>query len=91
MTLSEHLRSRGLCEPPRPIVPAVNYSAVGEMRRLGNNLNQLLVLSYSNDNARGLQKEVLELLHLHRELRAALVGRQLEPPTHDEPTELEVN
>ncbi len=58
--------------PPRP--PEVHLDCVGQLRRIGNNLNQALLLTYRGGGPTDLRTAILELLLLCREIRMRLLG-----------------
>ncbi len=62
VTLSEYLRRRALQVPaPRPLMPLPSLALLQETRRIGNNLNQLLVLIHSQRVDFALVPEVEEI------------------------------
>lgn len=55
--------------PARPHIPQVNLAAVAQLRRLGNNINQLAARAHSSTYSSDLHTDVLEALeHLKRTL-----------------------
>ena len=63
-SLSAFLRDAGTGRKPRPTVPAVNYLAVSELNRLGNNLNQLVAAVHAHILPQDLLPVLLELREL---------------------------
>lgn len=60
--------------PVPPKVPVVNQDCVGQLNRLGNNLNQLLVQIYTYQAPLGLRSTVHNLLTLVKGIRRQLMG-----------------
>lgn len=75
LSVGTYLRLAALNRKIRPAVPAVNYDCLRELARLGNNLNQALVATYTRGASPELRPILLELLSLVRLLRSALVSR----------------
>lgn len=58
-----------------PVVPQVNFDAIDQLRRIGNNLNQAVVAIYTRSLSPSLRPPLLELVTLVRKLRAELAGK----------------
>lgn len=75
LPLATYIRAEALHQRIRPpSVPQVNLRCVGELNRLGNNLNQLLVLIYTNRAPLGLLGTLRALLGLVDEVKGLLLG-----------------
>ena len=59
---------------PPPPVPAVNLAAVGELNRIGNNLNQAVHLLHTGYLSSELASALSEIESLLRSLRRQLIG-----------------
>ena len=68
------LRLAALGTPLRPVVPAANLAAVGELNRIGNNVNQLAYLAHQGRIPSHLLPTIVELQALLGTTRAALLG-----------------
>ena len=73
LAVSSYLRELGLRHRVRPARSAVDLRLIGELNRLGNNLNQLLVLTYTHRAPEALAP-TLERLRLLLETIFAVLG-----------------
>lgn len=76
--LAAYLREVGLRHRVRPARSAIDLRLIGELHRLGNNLNQLLVLTYTHRAPDALAPTVESLLLLLETILAALAGDRTE-------------
>lgn len=75
LPVTYYLRARGLNQRPRPRgYPKANLIYYDELNRLGNNLNQLLVLIYSNRAPLGLLSTLRRLQEAVEALKGSLLG-----------------
>ncbi len=81
LAVATYLREVGLRHRVRPARCAVDLRLIGELNRLGNNLNQLLVLTYTHRAPAALAPSV-EGLRLLLETILAVLGTEStgEPP-----------
>lgn len=73
--VATYIRAVSLGRVLAPVVPAVNYDAIGQLRRIGNNINQALVTIYTGKVPSSFRPMLLELITLIRKLRAELSGK----------------
>lgn len=75
LPLATYIRLEALKCRIRPIaIPKANLIYVDELNRLGNNLNQLLVLIYTNRAPLGVLSTLKELQRVVEEVKATLLG-----------------
>lgn len=82
LAIATYLRAVGLRHRVRPACSPVDLRLVGELNRLGNNLNQLLILTYTHRAPDALAPTVESLRLLLETILAALGGERggSEPP-----------
>ena len=79
LTVSQLARAAVLNHKVRPpSVPKANLSYVGELNRLGNNLNQLLVLIYTNRAPLGLLSTLRDLQRTVNQVKAMMLGYSIQ-------------
>jgi hypothetical protein len=82
LTLSAYLRAAALrAKINPPLVPPINLRFVGDLGRVGNNLNQLVHAIHAGRAAPGLLAVIEELRSLLDDVRRELIG--LQSPPHD--------
>lgn len=78
LSIGTYLRRAALGRKVQPAVPAINYHCIQELVRVGRNLNQALVTTYTRGASPDLRPTLLELLALLEGLRLALTGQRVE-------------
>lgn len=83
LPLSTYCRQALLRRPLVSAIPSVNYDAIGQLKRIGNNINQALVAIYTGKVPPSFRPALLELITLIRKLRAELAGQVAAEYTRD--------
>lgn len=79
LSVSQLARAAVLSQKLRPpSIPKANFVYVGELNHLGNNLNQLLVLIYTNRAPLGLLSTLRQLQHTVNKVKAMMLGYPIE-------------
>jgi mobilization protein NikA len=76
LSLATFLREGGLARPIRPSLSVIDLEAIGQLRRMGNNLNQLLIHTYTHRAPAGSTETLETLLALLEEIKQTILLRE---------------